>query len=132
MHHFTYNLEDINLWCIFQIKMLKPRKHIELILISLSILVTSQNSFCQNMKFKINRGDIRVLCCSRQIAEWKVRSNIHCHTMCARNKRCVKVQYDNGLCKAYGDKQEAGCETYCENTLPHITVSEKVCIFLPV
>lgn len=69
---------------------------------TLVILDNFGHSFCENMKFKVI-SHAEILSNSKEIADWKVKSNIECHVRCGTVKDCIRVQYDVAgmTCKAY-------------------------------
>lgn len=57
------------------------------------------------MKFEVTK-EFGAVSNRKLIAEWAVRSKIHCQVMCALEQECVKTLYDQimDICQGYSDE----------------------------
>lgn len=105
----------------------KLKQNTARLLILLIMLDVCYQCFGENVKFKVQK-DLTALSCSKEIGEWKVRSNLECYMKCAVERDCIWAQFDVDLkmCKVVAESTSPVTVRFSSNAV----VSEKVIAFL--
>lgn len=87
-----------------------------LILVVLVHLGAFKQITCEltSVTYKVTEDD-RALYYSKELAEWKVSSEIECHVMCENTEGCIRLQY-NGCMNSCVTYEQSSTETNIKRT----------------